>query len=173
MGVTYTTAAANTYVPIATQTLGSTAATVTFSSIVNSYTDLFLQANIKGTSGSASYLYLNLNGDTATNYSQTSLYGNGTSAGSSRNANTAVGYLAQNANINTTNLTYYGINFQNYTNTTTYKTMLTRLGSADLETEAVVTLWRSTAAINQIVFAMNLGSFAAGSVFSLYGIKGA
>ena len=70
-----------TYTPIATQTLGSSAASVTFSSIPGTYTDLMLISFAQGqASGGDNRLVLQFNGDTATNYSSTYLIGNGTTA---------------------------------------------------------------------------------------------
>ena len=163
---------ASTYEPIATNTLSVDTASVTFSSISSAYTDLVLVCSVKG-STSGAYGQMRLNSDTGTNYSQTSVYGNGSSAGSARNSSVSWAYPAQNNNVDTTNFTSYIINFMNYTNTTTYKTMISRNGSAAYVTEALVTLWRSTSAINSILFQLNLGNLAAGSTFTLYGIKAA
>ena len=63
-------AAGATYEPIATQTLASAAATITFSSIAATYTDLRL-IFAKPIGGSS--LLLRFNSDTATNYSWTYL----------------------------------------------------------------------------------------------------
>jgi hypothetical protein len=52
-------AAGNTYTPLATQTLGSAAASVTFSSISGAYTDLVLVLNIKSTSSNYPTMILN------------------------------------------------------------------------------------------------------------------
>ena len=72
-----------TYEPIQTTTLGSAAASYTFSSIPSTYTDLKLV--ITGTSvGAYADIDLRFNSDTATNYSWTALAGNGTAASSYR-----------------------------------------------------------------------------------------
>ena len=61
----------------------------------------------------------------------------------------------------------------NYANTTTYKTILGRWGSsANNQTRISVGLWRSTAAITSFTITPSLG-IAAGSSFTLYGIKAA
>lgn len=161
--------ATNTYVALDTQTLGTAASSVTFSSIPQGYTDLIVVCSVKGTASSA-YLDNRFNGDTGANYSQTTLYGNGSSPGSSGNSGQPIGYLAQNPNIDNTNYSLYIVNYNNYSNTTTYKNWLVRCGSASFETEAGVGLWRSTAAINQLDYFLNTGNFAAGSTFTLYGV---
>jgi hypothetical protein len=53
-------AAGNTYEAIATQTLGSDAASVTFSSISGAYTDLIMVVNAI-TSTASEYMSINLN----------------------------------------------------------------------------------------------------------------
>jgi hypothetical protein len=159
---------ATTYEPIATTTLGSATNSVTFSSISGSYTDIVM---ICGYSHStASNILLRVNGDTGTNYSNTYLEGLNSAAGSGRDSNKAqinIGY-SFDTNINTNIL-----HFMNYSNTTTYKTVLSRQGNPSSYIAATVGLWRSTSAITSInVYASN-GNFNSNSVFTLYGIKAA
>lgn len=158
-----------TYVPIATQTLGTATASVTFSSISSGYTDLYIVATHKGTAGS-NFLYITLNSDTGTNYSYTNLTGNGTTASSSRASSITAGGAGS---ADGTNFATSLINFQNYANTTTYKTILSRNGTASLNTEATVSLWRSTSAITSILLSYYGNNFAVGSTFTLYGILAA
>ena len=166
-----------TYEPIATQTLSSAAATVTFSSISGSYTDLRLVI-IYGAVSADQVLKLKLNSDTGTNYSNTIVYGNGTTASSSRSSNNAFGYVS--LAIGTGTNAYSSIttlDFMNYSNSTTNKTILARTGNTDTGTtkgtEANVILWRNTSAINDISFSCTSGNILAGSTFTLYGIKAA
>jgi hypothetical protein len=164
-------AAGNTYESIATQTLGSAAATVTFSSISGSYTDLVLIGQIKGTA--STFLNLQFNGDTASNYSRVVLAGQGTVAASELRSNRTA--------INTdyfqtiqTNFNYITrINIMNYSNSTTYKTVLCRPDNAANGTGATVGLWRSTSAITSVTLLADGNSFDIGTTFSLYGIKAA
>ena len=161
-------AAGNTYEAIATQTLGSAAASVTFSSISSSYTDLIFIFN---PNGSIDNLNLQFNGDTGTNYSRTNLYGNGTSASSSRGSNASGIGLTISGDGETVRC-----NIMNYANATTYKTTIQRADasiSADIYLGAMVGLWRSTAAVNSIKFYPNSGNIPAGAVLTLYGIKAA
>lgn len=164
---------ASTYEPIATTTLGSDTATVTFSSISGSYTDLVLIENGKVSAGGGSYSRLRFNSDTGSNYSSTFIYGNGTAAGSDRYSNftfMSINYVAAiETNFNHNNI----INIQNYSNSTTYKTVLARANNAATATDSTVGLWRSTSAITSIDYYLNSGSWATGSTFTLYGIKSA
>jgi hypothetical protein len=63
------------------------------------------------------------------------------------------------------------MNFFNYSNTTTYKTVLTRAGRNNQATEAFVGLWRNTAAITSI--SLTSQTYTTDSTFTLYGIKAA
>ena len=165
--------AGSTYTPIATNTLGSAAASVTFSSIPSTYTDLVLVYNGKFASANGQ-IALQFNGDTATNYSNTELYGNGTTAGSSRESSVSSMRLGYTATANIENMNIMQI--MNYSNATTYKTVLTRQNTAGSASGAAahVGLWRSTSAINSIVVSCyNSLNFVSGSTFTLYGIKAA
>jgi hypothetical protein len=166
----------STYEKIATTTLGSAAASYTFSSIAGTYTDIV--AVFAGTMTAADYVQFQVgNGsvDTGSNYSNTALKGNGSTASSSRSSNSTNIFTPEPMNTNQGNLI---INFQNYANTTTYKTtvMRTNVPLTDVgavgSTSATVGLWRSTSAINTIKFYTFAGqTFATGSTFTLYGIK--
>ena len=158
----------STYTPIATQTLGSAAASVTFSSISGTYTDLRIvyATTASGDAGN----YLRFNSDTGSNYSRTGLYGNGSSAGSNRDTNATGIYGPFTMSSAITSNT---IDIMNYSNTTTNKTCLVRAGAANNSTLASVGLWRSTAAITSVSINCDGANFATGSTFTLYGIKAA
>jgi len=161
----------NTYTELATQTLGTAASTVTFSSIPSGYTDLIIVSSLLGTVGQNQNI--RFNNDSASNYSNTYLEGDGSSAFSGRRSNQTslidFGIIRTTANTFSTNI----LQIQNYSNTTTYKTALTRNGLASTALQAVVGLWRSTSAINRIDLSPGSGNFEVGSTFSLYGIANA
>ena len=165
-----------TYSPISTTTLGSDQATVTFSSIPGTYTDLVLI--ISGYSSSDGAVpWLQFNSDTATNYSQTFMSGNGTTTRSDRNTNLTSLWTSYSPGLSTTstNISNVIVNIQNYANTTTFKTTLMRLNTASGNfpgTSAGVGLWRKTPeAITTILVGITAGNFKSGSTFTLYGIK--
>jgi hypothetical protein len=163
-------AAGSTYSPIATTTLGSAAASYTFSSISGSYTDLVLVASWGRTAGDAT-MVLQLNGDTATNYSVTTVEGAGTSAASQRQSTQSQMYVA-GFQTGTYSSPYTNIiNFNNYSNSTTYKTVLSR-NSANAA-GAYCGLWRSTSAITSIKLDASGSTFTTGSIFTLFGIQAA
>lgn len=165
----------STYEPIATQTLGSSAATVTFSSIPGTYTDLVLVLN--ATASTAANSYIRLNSDTGANYSWNALYGDGSTAGTDRAGSVSNGIL----------MDYYGyptstipnaniIQFMNYSNTTTFKTVMARANQATTGggVDLITSMWRSTAAITSLTLRFTgAQTWSTGSTFSLYGIKAA
>jgi hypothetical protein len=157
-----------TYDKIATNTLGSAAASITFSSIAGTYTDLVLVVNANVTSGTED-IALTFNGDTATNYSRTLIYGDGTTAASVRSSSQAriaiAGFSSTIGNAI--------VSIQNYSNATTYKTALARGNLTTAGTYALVGLWRNTAAITSLTVATTGSTWTAGSTFNLYGIKAA
>jgi hypothetical protein len=161
-------AAGSTYTPIATQTLSSTQATVTFSSIPQTYTDLVFVCNAPSTSGSITIDTLTVNGDTGSNYSYTRL--------------TGISSVSTDKVANDTSfgggLSYPGFfieiwNFMNYSNTTTYKGIFNKSAVTQVLYRTTVNLWRSTNAITSFAITNGNGAFAIGSTFTLYGIKAA
>jgi len=160
--------AGSTYTPIATTTLGSDTANVTFSSISGSYTDLILILNA-GVNTTSS-LNIQVNGDTANNYSWTRIYGNGTTATSDRTSSQGNWDMINFPNSLDNNAI---LHFMNYSNTTTHKTVLNRWNSTSFVVSAVG-LWRSTSAITSIkLFNTSTSNLKSGSTFTLYGIASA
>ena len=176
MGVTTSSNSAATYEPIATQTLAnSTTATITFSSIPSTYTDLILVSNFGLTANNTIIGRFNGDGASTGLYSDTNLLGNGTTASSNRDTSNNHFYLSVNLNGSTNKVESQSIiQFMNYANTTTYKSYLTRDGSLTATsgngTEASVRLYRSTSAISSIALTAGSGSIYTGSTFNLYGI---
>jgi hypothetical protein len=172
-----------TYEPIATTTLGSSSGTVEFTSISSAYTDLILVANFSVTNNGSTFYYQVGNGsvDTGSNYSSTNLYSggiSGTTAISDRSSSATSVSISASMGFSNTGISNYAIfNFQNYSNTTTYKTVLVRAGNGGGNSYsgggAFCGLWRSTSAITNIKLTGASTSFASGSIFTIYGIKAA
>ena len=164
---------ATTYEKIASQTLGSSASSVTFSSIPGTYTDLRLVMNYRANASIAGSS-IQFNGDTGSNYSETYLRGNGSSASSSRFTNNSYMNVGWQGWATTTIPQFCTVDIFSYAGST-YKTALgednaDRNGAG--EVVRFVGLWRSTSAITSIVVNENAGggNYAAGSTFTLYGI---
>jgi hypothetical protein len=162
-------AAGMTYFPIATNTLSSAVASVTFSSISGIYTDLLVI--ISGTTSTDTGLPMQFNSDTGSNYSGTLIYGSGSSSVSERNSN----QTSMNSMGRMDSTSGNGIfHFMNYSNTTTYKTVISRGNNASSIVIANVGLWRSTSAINTIKFMVEgAATYSSGTTFTLYGIVAA
>jgi len=167
--------AGSTYSTIATTTLGSNANSVTFSSISGIYTDLVLIFADLGAQ-SAQTIYVQANSDTGSNYSHTVLNGNGSVAQSIRATNNSQGFVL-GGSISGVPSSIGGMgtmHIQNYSNTTTFKTALSRYGAASGETQASVSLWRNTSAINALrIYISGSTNILAGATFTLYGITAA
>lgn len=162
-----------TYVPIATQTLTSAQTTVAFTSIPQTYTDLRLVMQIKNTLGVyLTYAYEPTFGTLI--YSGTYLLTNGTTA-------TAGKYSADNYILpdkpygsSSTGWTNSTIDFMSYSNTSVFKTTISRTSIPDNSNGQLYLnagLIRSTSAISNITLASGGGNYATGSTFALYGIK--
>lgn len=166
-------AAGSTYTPIATHTLASNTVSYTFSSIPSTYTDLVLVVSNLTTTVAGQSIYMEFNGDTSAVYSETWLNGDGSSATSVRRTGDTKGFLGgYGSGTSTTNPAMAIGQIMNYANTTTFKTALARYSLASAETNTLVNLWRSTAAINAIKVYTG-GTMATGSTFTLYGIQAA
>lgn len=163
----------STYEPIASQTLGSAAASVTFSSIPQGYTDLVLVGSIK--TGANTYQpILRFNGDSGSNYSSTVVAGDGSSASSNRHTNQNGIYANPGPGVGTAgNFWPWIIQIQNYANANVNKTVLHRFNNSQSYVVAGVGLWRNTTAITSITLVAEAGSsdFQSGSTFSIYGIQ--
>ena len=167
---------ASTYEPIATTTLGSATATITFSSISSAYTDLRIVMVCTSASNTQD-VYLRFNSDTGTNYSQTALSGDGTTASSSNYTNGSRIIVNKLAYTSSTYPHLYTMDIFSYAGST-YKTVLTTAlgdnnGGANAGTDATVCLWRSTSAINSVEFKLSAGNYNTGTTVTLWGIKAA
>jgi hypothetical protein len=162
-----------TYEPIATTTLGSATSTITFSSIPATYTDLRL---VFVFSGNASVNpRFRFNGDTGSNYSQTALMGDGSSAQSTRGTSQTLIYTTIYNGLASGVPGLCTIDVFSYTGSTFKTALLT--GSTDSngsgQVERDVALWRSTSAITQIDLISGSSTFNVGTTATLYGIKNA
>jgi hypothetical protein len=161
-----------TYEPIATTTLSSTATSINFNSIPATYTDLrIVMISILQTTFCIPGI--RFNGLTTNIMSQTDIYGDGATAGTSSNTSTSrvlFGVAAQT----TSDPAFFTCDISNYTGTT-FKSLLVD-GSMDRNGSGYVNrtvgIWRSTAAITSINIIDGFSNgFAIGTTATLYGIK--
>lgn len=166
-----------TYTLIASNTLSSSAASVTFSAIPNTFTDLVLKLSVRTADTGPENVQIYFNTDTATNYSTTYLQGSGSAASSSRYTSQTV---IQNPNTipgttYTTN-TFGNIEIYIPSYTASQNKPVSLYGASENNATAAYInagagLWRGTSAITQIVIDQSGGNFVSGSSFFLYGIK--
>lgn len=165
---------ANTYTLIEAQTLGSSAASVTFSAIPATYTDLKVVVSARNTATSGSNLYIRFNSITS-GYSGKYLEGDGASGGSGA---TSTSYLqVGNVNLSSTTASTFAstdIYIPNYLSSN-YKSVSADSVYENNATTAyatlLATLLSNTAAITQIDLSPSANSFATYSSFYLYGIS--
>lgn len=157
---------ASALVALATTTLASSSATVTFSSISGAYRDLRLV--VSGTATAGGNMTIIFNGDSGANYSYVQAYGTGSAAQSaSSSAN------ADFSGVFYTNPTIMTYDFMDYSATDKHKTNINRGSAASNLVSMSVGRWASTSAITRIDIGHGSGSYAAGTTFSLYGIASA
>ena len=164
---------------ITSQTLASSAASVTFSSIPATYTDLVLRISARcADTGTYAALKFTLNSDTSSVYSFTVLYGTGSSALSDRdsalaNARAKFTINADNATANSFgSLEIYIPSYLASQNKPISAFGVSETNSATSYMGANAILWRNTAAITSIQMSELFGTnLLTGSSFYLYGIK--
>lgn len=160
-----------TYEPIEAKTLSSTTSSVTFSSIPQTYTDLVLVVTgVTDHTNQGARGYIRFNGDTAQNYGGLYLqWSNTAQVGGSDTTETYIAYgRLGNSGISTAE-----INIMNYTNTSTFKSCVTRQSSTDADhARLTFNVWRSTSAINSITLVAD-DNYVSGTTMNLWGIKAA
>lgn len=154
-----------TYTPIASQTLSSSASSVTFSSIPATYRDLVLIVDAKAATSSVNFV-LRFNSD-ASNGSAVLMRGNGSTTSSFTES--VINLASSSAD--TTNSGLIVAFIMDYSATDKHKTVLARGNVASSFTSASAARWASTSAITSIeVRPATADSYAANSSFYLYGI---
>jgi hypothetical protein len=160
-----------TYDKIATTTLGSANATITFSSISSAYTDLKLILVVASTSV-ATNVQVQFNSDTATNYSSTYLNSNGVAAATGRNTSATNIQFTDVTATSTTVPQTYTLDIFSYAGSTN-KTVI-GTSSQDYNgsgsTANIIGLWRSTSAITSITIKTSgAPTFSTGTIATIYG----
>ena len=166
-----------TYEPLATTTLTTSAANITFSSISGAYTDLILVGKAKSLLSGTDSIGIAVNGSGSAIYSRTYLQTTGSTTTSGRQ--TAQIRIVSDYIMGTSGVADFGVytwNFMDYSNTTTKKTVLFRGNNTKVSggwnASAMVYLVDTTSAITSLTIAtMNGPNLAAGTSFTIYGIK--
>lgn len=164
-----------TYNLIASNTLTSSAASVTFSAIPNTYTDLVLRLSGRSDSAGSKDLLLEFNGSSSALGSYVSVYGNGSTAQSlisSGQIFVRVGDIPPNT-FTSNSFSSAEIYLPSYTvaaNKPLSSFSATENNATQARIDAYAGLWSSTTAITQLRVYLNTGNFVSGSSFFLYGI---
>ena len=149
-----------TYTPLATVTLASTAATVTFSSIPATMRDLIVVVNGKTSANQATGL--RFNSDSGSNYSMVRMY---TTASST--STTTYGLLTTG---DPTADTLAIAQIMDYSATDKHKTFLVRSNIPANNTAAHAVRWANTAAITTVAVEAISTTWAIGTTLNLYGV---
>jgi len=172
---------ATTYTLISSNVLASSAASVTFSAIPATYTDLVLRASTRISDTGRSFIKVTFNSDTATNYSDTVLQFNSFAGGVESIRDTSNNYLSRTYTDNATNTANTFASWEFYIPSYTasqnkpVSTVFAREQNAtntDVDYGVTAQLWRNTAAITSIqITNFSTTTFDTGSSFYLYGIS--
>jgi hypothetical protein len=154
-----------TYTPLATVTLASTASSVTFSSIPATYRDLVVVHNNFGTVNNDANSNFRFNGDSGSNYSRVYAFWSGSIVSGAATGENSMSVFGLRTTVGDSIS-----HIMDYSATDKHKTVLTRTNTVDNLVWMSAARWANTAAITQIQLNAFSGSFAVGSVISLYGI---
>jgi hypothetical protein len=164
---------ANTFTLIEAKTLSTTTASITFTSIPQTYTDLLIKFSTRDNAGSyINNMNININ-ESASNFAARTimLLGGGLSSGT-ETTNLA---FSTSATATANTFTNGEVYFPNYTlsNYKSYSADSASENNSATNTGAIYEsgLWSNTAAITSITFTPTSASFVAYSTFELYGIK--
>lgn len=167
---------AGAYDSLATITLSTSTASITFTGIPSTYKHLQIRGIARNTGTASSGLGIQLNGDTAANYSWHRLYGDGSSATSYGEPNSTIFGQINITQSNQTASAFgaFVVDILDYANSTTNKTGRI-LHGRDLNGSGTIALassnWRNTNAITSITMFPAADSLAQYSSFALYGVK--
>lgn len=171
-----------TYTLISSNVLSSAAASVTFSSIPATYTDLEVRISARGSDASFSIeTQMLINSDTSANYSNTRIIGNGATVSSSQastaNLNNFVNLRRTPGSTATSNtFSNTSVYIPNYTSTTTKQISVHDVmenNTTTAFTGVVAQLYLGTSAISNLQILLGTGNLVSGSSFYLYGISNA
>lgn len=166
-----------TYTLIASNTLTSTASSVTFSAIPQGYTDLVLKMSVRSNrANTTDTIKINFNSDTSALYSQTYLRGSGATTTSSRDSSFTYIPIQYATGDTTTTNTFSNIESYIPSYTVSQDKPLSNFSAHENNTSTAFLfvnagLYRSTSAISSIAISLVDGpNFVSGSSFYLYGI---
>ena len=153
------------------QELGSAQSSITFSSIPQTFTDLYLLVSDRNASSNDVAMYVTFNGSTS-GYTVRRLIGTGSSALSQTFSERLIA-ASGNANYTASTFSNNAIYIPNYTsssNKTWSSDAVTENNATGSYQQIVAGLWSNTAAITALEICPNGGTFAQYTSATLYGI---
>jgi hypothetical protein len=155
---------------IETKTLGTAAASIEFTSIPQTFTDLVFLISLRSTAD-VDFLSLAFNSSTA-NFTQRLLVGGGESSASQtlNNAVTAITNPSTTTANTFSNASFYIPNYAGSTNKSFSLDIIFENNAILGRQQIHAGLWSDTAAITSISFTVGSSTFVANSTISLYGI---
>ena len=165
----------NTYTLISSNVLSSSAASVTFSSIPATYTDIVLRVSARRAEAGRQDLLIKPNNDTSNN-SSTNIQGSGAAATSNATSAQSIKIANIIPSTNETASTFCNAEFYmpNYAGSANKPSGAFGVGENNAATAYIVSnasLSQIASAISSIVLSLASGTFDTGSSFYLYGIK--
>ena len=177
------TTATSAFDSIGSVILSSNTATVTFSSIPQTYTHLLLKGSSRATTSGAGDVsgIMQFNSDTGTNYSWHRLYGygGGTPAGADASASASsliYGDICANGTMSSL-FSPFVTTILDYTSTVKHKAFYSLTGFSNNANGAIFLnsgVWRPSSPVAITSLTLKLSdstSYVSGSIFSLYGVK--
>ena len=162
---------ADALIPLYSSTLASAVSSVTISGLPQGYRDLRLivNASVTPTEGN---IFIQVNGDAGSNYTQVNVRGFSTSSTGSSTATGTNISSNYSTGLQTTSRAINIYDFLDYSQTDKHKAILIRANHSD-EIDALAGRWASTSAITSIFISANgTTTFAVGSSFTLYAVQG-
>ena len=151
--------------------LGSAASSISFSSIPNTFTDLYITFSVRQSGSGVNQTLLEFNGSTS-NFSFRLLEGTGSSAGSGNNTLNYGGLVQGSASTSNTfaSNSLYIPNYAGSTAKSWSVDAVTENNATQAFQHLVAGLWNNTAAINSVTIKPFSGNFEIASSATLYGI---
>lgn len=167
---------ATTFVLIEAKTLNSATASITFTSIPQTYTDLLIKTSTRNTASNSSGLNLFLNSTSpGGEYSERRLYGTGSAVGSDT-GNTGISITSQGGGGGYTANTFGNTEFYIPNYTSNRVKAVSAYGVPENNASGTLIMFTgglraNTAAVTSVILEAYESTFVSGSTFYLYGIK--
>ena len=164
-------AGVSAYTPLANVTLGSSAATVTFSSINQGFRDLVLIIdNAREVTNIGASMQMRFNSNAGSIYTNVYMSGNGSSTSSSFGSDTFFA-LSSGQGLSTSNPQSFIVNIMDYSTTNKNKTLLARNDMPSANVAASAQRFAANDAVTSMTLFLFMGSIAANTTFALYGVS--